>query len=209
MSIAPSTLLALQQAGESLHAARNAFAQEVQSNASRVIGIVASEPFGNEADRAYTQLRSIARMAHELQAVEEQLKTMYEAAGQLMVPETPVLVALSDHGTRTYPHQRASGTESAEDVVVKAVPQKPARKTKAVAKATTNTAIRAQRMSSNDQKVLAHLKQILDRRSWKTFTQAAIAQGAGIPLGSVGLAIRRVVAAGAVREGDKGSYRLA
>lgn len=209
MSIAPSTLLVLQQAGESLHAARNAFAQEVQSNASRVIGIVASEPFGNEADRAYTQLRSIARMAHELQALEEQLKTMYEAAGQLMVPETPVLVALSDRGTRTHAHQSTSGTEGIEDVVAKAVPQKPTRKTKAAAKATTDTATQTQRMSPNDQKVLAHLKQILDRRRWKTFTQAAIAQGAGIPLGSVGLAIRRVVTAGAVREGDKGSYRLA
>lgn len=209
MSIAPSTLLALQQAGESLYAARQAFAQEVSSNASRVVGIVASEPFGNEADRAYTQLRSIARMAHELQAMEEQLKTLYEAALPLVVPETPVLVALSDRGTRAHARQHTSGTESAEDVVVKAVPQKPPRKTKAAAKATADTATQAQRKSSNDEKVLAHLKQILDRRSWKTFTQAAIAQGAGIPLGSVGLAIRRVVAAGAVCEGDKGSYRLA
>ena len=73
---------------------------------------------------------------------------------------------------------------------------------------TTEPANPHQRMSANDEKVLAHLKQVLDRRSWKTFTHAAVAQGAGIPLGSVGLAIRRVIAAGAVREGQKGSYRL-
>lgn len=209
MSIAPSTLLALQQAGESLYAARQAFAQEVQSNASRVVGIVASEPFGSEADRAYTQLRSIARMAHDLQAMEEQLKTLYAAAEQLMVSETPVLVALSDRGTRTHARQIASGTEIAEDVVVKAEPQKPSRKSKAAVKATADAATQLQRTSPNDEKVLAFLKKMLDRRSWKTLTQSAIAQGAGIPLGSVGLAIRRVVAAGAVREGDKGSYRLA
>ena len=65
MSISPSTLMALQKAGESLHAARQAFAQEVQSNAGRVVGIVASEPFSSEADRAYAQLRAVARMAHE------------------------------------------------------------------------------------------------------------------------------------------------
>ena len=86
MSIAPSTLLALQQAGESLYAARQAFAQEAQLNANRLVGIVASEPFSNEADRAYAQLRSIARMAHELQALEEQLKTMYGSAAELVAP---------------------------------------------------------------------------------------------------------------------------
>ena len=65
MPISPSTLLALQKAGENLHTAQQAFAREVQSNASRVVGIVASEPFSNEADRAYAQLRAIARMAHD------------------------------------------------------------------------------------------------------------------------------------------------
>ena len=52
MSISPSTLLALQKAGEGLHTAREACAQEVQSNAGGVVGIVASEPFSSEADRA-------------------------------------------------------------------------------------------------------------------------------------------------------------
>ncbi|WP_262389431.1 hypothetical protein [Cupriavidus campinensis] len=86
MSIASTTLLSLQQAGESLYAARQAFAQEVQHNASRVVGIVASEPFSNDADRAYGQLRTIARMAHELQAMEEQLKTLYGSAMELTAP---------------------------------------------------------------------------------------------------------------------------
>lgn len=208
MSIAPTTLLSLQQAGESLYAARQAFAQEVQHNASRVVGIVASEPFSNDADRAYTQLRTIARMAHELQAMEEQLKTLYGSAIELTAPETPVLMALSDRPTRSSARTNASSIESAQDVVVKPAPQKQSLKRKAKAKVTTEPENPHQRMSTNDEKVLAHLKQVLDRRSWKTFTHAAVAQGAGIPLGSVGLAIRRVIASGAVREGQKGRYRL-
>lgn len=208
MSIAPTTLLSLQQAGESLYAARQAFAQEVQHNASRVVGIVASDPFSNDADRAYTQLRTIARMAHELQAMEEQLKTMYGSAIELAAPETPVLVALSDRPNRSSARANASSTDSAEDVVVKPASPKKSLKKKVTANVTTEPANPHQRMSANDEKVLAHLKQVLDRRSWKTFTHAAVAQGAGIPLGSVGLAIRRVIAAGTVREGQKGSYRL-
>ena len=71
MSISANTLRSLQLAGERLHAARQAFAQEVQQNASHVVGIVANEPFSSDADRAYARLRVIARMAHELQTMEE------------------------------------------------------------------------------------------------------------------------------------------
>ena len=209
MSIAPSTLLALQQAGESLYAARQAFAQEAQLNANRLVGIVASEPFSNEADRAYAQLRSIARMAHELQAQEEQLKTMYGSAAELVSAETPVLVAFSDRSSRSRGRANGTSVQSAEDAVVKPARQRKALKSRAPVKTATSPASPPRRVSANDEKVLAYLKTVLDRRSWKAFSHAAVAQGAGIPLGSVGLAIRRVIALGTVREGQKGSYRLA
>ena len=208
MSIAPKTLLSLQQAGESLYAARQAFAQEVQNNASRVVGIVASEPFSNDADRAYGQLRTIARMAHELQAMEEQLKTLYGSAMELAAAEPQVLVDLSDRSPRARVQPSALGVEEAQDVQIKPVqPKQPLRK-KATASVTAEPARPRQRLSANDQKVLAYLKQVLDRRSWKPLTQVAIADGAGIPKGSVGLALRRVIDAGMVREGQKGNYRL-
>ena len=209
MSISPSTLLALQKAGEGLHTARQAFAQEVQSNAGRVVGIVASEPFSSEADRAYAQLRAVTRMAHELQSIEEQLKTMYGGAAEMMQPETPVIVALPDHGRRSRAHQGAGDLDEAEDVIVKPALHRQSPKAKPLRKRAKETASQPQRLSSNDEKVLAHLQKVLDRRSWVTLTQGTIAQGAGIPLGSVGLAMRRLVAAKAVRERGKGSYRLA
>lgn len=111
MSISPKTLLLLQKAGENLYAARNALAQDVQQHASRVVHMVASEPFGNDADRAYAQLRSIARMAHELQAMEEQLKTLYGSAMELAAAEPPVLVDLSDRSPRARVQPSALGVE--------------------------------------------------------------------------------------------------
>lgn len=208
MSISPKTLLLLQKAGENLYAARNALAQDVQQHASRVVHMVASEPFGNDADRAYAQLRSIARMAHELQAMEEQLKTLYGSAMELAAAEPPVLVDLSDRSPRARVQPSALGVEEAQDVQIKPVqPKQPLRK-KATASVTAEPARPRQRLSANDQKVLAYLQQVLDRRSWKPLTQVAIADGAGIPKGSVGLALRRVIDAGMVREGQKGNYRL-
>jgi len=209
MSISPSTLLALQKAGEGLHTAREAFAQEVQSNAGRVVGIVASEPFSSEADRAYAQLRAVARMAHELQSIEEQLKTMYGGAAEMMQPETPVIVALPDRGRHSRVRQGSENLDEAEDVVVKPTLHRQSSKTQPLQKRMNETASQPQRLSSNDEKVLAHLQKVLDRRSWVTLTHGTIAQGAGIPLGSVGLAMRRLVVAEAVRERGKGSYRLA
>jgi hypothetical protein len=64
-----------------------------------------------------------------------------------------------------HPHRSASDPENAEDVVVKAVPERTALKTNAAAKETTDSATQTQRMSSNDQKVLAFLRKSLDRRS--------------------------------------------
>lgn len=86
--------------------------------------------------------------------------------------------------------------------------QRKALKSRAPVKTATSPASQPRRMSANDEKVLAYFKAVLDRRSWKSYTHAAVAQGAGIPLGSVGLANRRVIAVGTVREGQKGSYRL-
>ena len=59
MSISAKTLLLLQKAGENLYAACNALAQDVQKHARRVVHMVASEPFGNDADRAYAQLAAL------------------------------------------------------------------------------------------------------------------------------------------------------
>ncbi len=205
MFLSASSLLSIQQAGQALHTARQTVSDAVRAKAEKMVAMVASQPFSPESDRAYSQLRTVSRLAHELQAMEEQLKTMYLSAAEIMAPETPVLVALPDPGGRSRLRHVAQSHEGAEDVNVKTAPKHQARK----AQAKRAPANRPQRLSPNDEKVLQYLKHALDRRSWKPLTQAIIAQGAGIPLGSVGLAIRRVVAAGALHEKGKGSYRLA
>ena len=147
-------------------------------------------------------------MAHDLQSMEEQLKTLYGSAMDLGSPDVPVLVALSNPRQRSPASTNAADIAGAEDAVVKPAPQKKPLKAQGARKAASEPAGPMTRMSGNDEAVLTYLKQVLDRRSWKTFTQAAIAEGSGIPRGSVGLAMRRVMAAGMVREGRKGSYRL-
>ena len=117
--------------------------------------------------------------------MEEQLKTLYGSAMELAAAEPPVLVDLSDRSPRARVQPSALGVEEAQDVQIKPVqPKQPLRK-KATASVTAEPARPRQRLSANDQKVLAYLKQVLDRRSWKPLTQVAIADGAGIPLHNV------------------------
>lgn len=198
MSLSPSTLSAIQHAGEGLHAARQAVSGAVQAQAEKMIAIVASQPFSPESDLAYAQLRNVSRLTHELQAMEDQLRALYTSATEMMEPETPVLVALPGHAARS---RAAGSSEGAQDVVAKTVPSHKSNLQE-------GQSDKSQLRSSNDEKVLGYLKKVLDRRSWRSLTHGAIAQGAGIPLGSVGLALRRMVAAGKVREGNKGAYRL-
>ncbi|HEX5364854.1 MAG TPA: hypothetical protein VFW59_11350, partial [Gallionella sp.] len=90
MSLSASTLSAIHQAGQGLHEAHHAVTQAVQAAAEQMVATVASQPFSPESDRAYAQLRSVARLAHELQAMEEQMKALYTSAAQMVTPETPV-----------------------------------------------------------------------------------------------------------------------
>ena len=84
---------------------------------------------------------------------------------------------------------------------------KTAKKARPGPKPAQAKAPRPARPSANDEKVLAHLKSVLERDSFKPLTHANIAQAAKMPVGSVGIALRRLAAAGLINE-SKGSYRL-
>lgn len=206
-----STLALLQQAGESLFSAQQAMAQEVHAGSLDVVSAVASAPFSADADRAYAQLRTVARLSHELQAMEEQLRTAYQTACSLAQREVQVLQALPL--TRSASKTPQPARSQAEDAVVKAAPvraraARAARSAKPASAAPAASAAQPARLSVNDEKVLAYLERVLNGTSWTHITQAAVAQGAGIPNGSIAVALKRLQQLGRVVEGERGHYRL-
>ncbi|WP_311224338.1 MULTISPECIES: hypothetical protein [unclassified Acidovorax] len=205
-----STLSLLQQAGESLYAAQQAVAQDVRSHAEGVVHAVASAPFSPESDRAYAQLRTVARLAQELQALDEQLRAIYVAAASADTPTDQVLAALPlSPSAASRPRREASqptqNPDSAQDAVVKrsSTAQQAAQQPK-LARAGADL-----RLSKNDEKVLTYLQRSLKPDVWTALTHAAIARGAGIPLGSIGIAVKRLIHAGCVLEAERGLYRIA
>lgn len=196
MSFSPSTLKIIQQAGQSLFEAQQAVSADVRNSGARVMAFIESNPFSLENDDAYKQLRSLARIGHELQAMEAQLKALYASAAQAQAPEMSVLIALPNHGEQPKSH---ASKVNVEEATIKTETKKQPKASKA----------KEPRLSPNDTKIKDYLIGVLDRRSWTAVTHASIADSAGIPLGSVGVSLRRLIAGGWLKEGSKGTYRLA
>jgi hypothetical protein len=227
MSLSKTTLSAIQQAGQALHKATVVVAGAVRAQAEHMVATVASQPFQAEGEQAFTNFKMLARLSQDLLSLEDQLKSLYATASDLASPEMDVVAALPNGSARS----RATSSEAndvAEDVVVKAKPMlrtkytptgarklatkgaaKPAAKpvTKPSAKAAKAVKTTAA-LTANDTKVLQFMKSVLKPGVASALTGAAISKGAGLPLGSVGISVKKVLASGAVRKSGRGTYLL-
>ncbi len=209
MSLNPRILQSIQQAGQSIHDCREMLKAEVSRHTEQLVSVMASQPLGPSADSVFSQLKQVARIHQEMQALEEQLRGIYQSAAQLKGEEVQVIEAL--------PHRRASTATAAVQVEDAQVIQKSTgrkqRKAKAAkpAKPSANAPQRKHRggrVSTNDEKVLAALRRLLKVFKHATLSQAQIASEAGIPGGSIAASIRRLQDAGAVQQMARGQYRL-
>lgn len=187
MSLSQSHLAAIQQAGQALHNATQVISESVRTQAQNMVALVASQPFQNDSEQALGQFRLLARLNQELQAMELQLRGLYAAAEELA---SPVMDVIGDQHRLT---THATSNATVEDAVIKPARGGGKRQTRA----------------TNEAKVLAFLQGRLKTDTWTALTGAAMAQGAGLPIGSIGISLNKVLASGAVIRGARGMYRLA
>ena len=199
MSLSQSTLSAIQIAGQGLHQATVVVSAAVREQAEHMVATVASQPFQAEGEQAFANFRLLARLSQDLLGLEQQLRQLYATAAELASPEMDVVAALPHTSVRA-----ADANDKAEDAVVKPAVQ---RRTPAGARKPSSAKDIA--LTANDQKVLGYLKKVLKPAAWTDLTGAALAKGAGMPLGSVGVSLKKVLASGAVKKKGRSSYQLA
>jgi hypothetical protein len=199
MSLSKATLSAIQQAGQGLHTATVVVSAAVREQAEHMVATVANQPFQPEGEQAFTHFKMLARLSQELQSLEQQLRQLYTTATELASPAMDVVASLPRPTARA---RAGAGPADVADAVVKPA---PARRAKAKAK----KAAKPVTLTSNDSKVLDYLKTVLKSDRWTTLTGASVAQGAALPQGSVGISLKKVVLAGAVKKTGKSSYQLA
>jgi hypothetical protein len=197
MSLSKTTLSAIQQAGTSLHRATLVVSSAVREQAEHMVATVASQPFQAEGEQAFANFKMLARLSQDLQALETQLRQLYATASELASPEMDV-VALPRSAARA----RAIANAAAEDAIVKPAPLRRA-------KAQPQKPAGSVALTANDNKVLDYLKTVLQPGAWTAVTGASVSKGADMPLGSVGISLKKVIAAGAVKKKGRGSYQLA
>ena len=83
-------------------------------------------------------------------------------------------------------------------------PKAKARKSK-----TASTPFQAQELKGNSAKLMVQLQAMLNEADFMDINQSAVAKAAGIPLGSIGATIARLVKAGWIVMGANGSLKLA
>jgi hypothetical protein len=203
MSLSQTALSAIQQAGQSLHQATVVVCGAVREQAQHMVETVASQPLQAEGEQAFANFRMLARLSQDLQAMEAQLRSLYASASELASPEMDVLATPA----RAAPRSRiaAAGADAlAEDAVIK-----PAAPRRAPSRPQRRTADRAAGLTANDRKVLGFLQTVLTARHGTSLTVLQMARGSGLPLGSVGVSLQKVLASGAVKKIGRSAYQLA
>jgi hypothetical protein len=191
MSLSQKNLSSIQKAGQSAHDAAEAILVTVRTQAESMVASMASQPFSAESEQAIVRFKTLSRLSQGLVAIEAQLQELYAVASDLANPASDVIVVKQVK-------QRKSSNALAVDVVEK--PAKAAKAKKGGRKASALTA--------NDSALLQYLQGVLKAGEWTTQTGSTMAAGSGLPLGSVGISLKKILASGAVKAGARGMYQL-
>lgn len=206
MSLSVNTLQSLQQAGQCIYDCRERLKAEVSRHTERLVSVMANQPTGPTVDGVFAQVKQVARLHQELQALEDQLRHIYQTAEQIKGDEIEVIDAL--------PHRRVSGssappaTEDARMVVSPVAKKvKKARPSREIP-SQTDVSHRPGRVSANDEKVYRALRRLLKTHKGEQLSQSQIAREAGIPVGSIGVSIKRLVRVGRISHNQRGAYHI-
>lgn len=197
MLITSRTVALIQKAGQAIDGASTDLSETVHKQGRDMLTRVAQSPFGADSEQALERFRQITRLGQELLTVEQQLRAIYASATALSV------VANEDEGLSSTHSIRATAASPQRGLKAAGASARP----KAVPAPAHSTA--GQPLSANDEKLLAYLKTVLKKGAWTRLHGQAVCTGSGLPVGSVGASMRRLLAAGAVNKGARAMYRLA
>lgn len=238
MSLTPTHLSALQQAGAAVFTADAELKNAMQAYAERVTAAMQANPFGLGNDALFENWKRVARLSQTVAGIEEELKKVYFMAEELMGEDTPAVQSVP---TLAAPVAEAPAPAPAEDqlaptdvrikstrktarkaaapVAKSAKPAKPA-KAPVMASATVNATAAVKPAASkvasaapaalggNAGKLLQHLQGLLNTQEFLPFNQSSSALVTGIPLGSMTAALRKLTDMGRLSAGPGGRFKL-
>ena len=193
MSLSSKNLSSIQKAGQAVRDSSEAIAATVRAQAESMVSSMATAPFSAESEQSISRFKMLSKLSQGLATVESQLQEIYAIASDLanLASEVVVLKGAS---------RRKSITSTADaDVVV--MPAKATKRAKTGGR-------KAATLTDNDNKLLAFLQKALKSGAATAITGNALSTGSGLPLGSVGLSLKKIISTGAVKQVGRGTYQL-
>ncbi len=222
MTLLPTTLSAIQRAGQAVYEAHAALNQATDAHAARVGEALAANAFAQENDALFSNWKTVARLAQEFDQVEAQLRALYATASALNRDSAITVAAVAQ-----LPAPQAAAKPAAKRAIKQVTKQAIKKAAKAAAKPATEAAAQPAAepamqgtrvaapsgadsgLKGNNAKVMAYLEAVLNKDSFTLLPQARIADAAGIPKGSINLSMRQLQALKLVEEGAvKKTYKL-
>lgn len=205
MPLPTQSLAAIQAAGAAIFAADVELKTSARDYAGKVKTAMLDNPFDMGNDSLFEDWKTVARLSLAIAQVEAEFRRIYAAASDLSagarspVLGMPSLMAL----------QIAAGSDltmvqevDATDAVIKKTPTKKAKKL-LPRKVTASKSLRG-----NTAKILAGMLEILNPTDFLKINRSAIAAKLGVPKGSIGASISKLIETGHLIEGDSGSFKL-
>jgi hypothetical protein len=206
MALPAQTLAAIQAAGAAVYAADTALKEAVQSYADQVKLAMAENPFDMGNDSLFDDWKTVARLSRAVGQVEAEFQKIYSAATDLSAGAIPAVLTMpslnAPQATATSDLPMVQEID-ATDAVVKKVPKKIKVAAQAKQAATQSTSL-----SGNAAKVLARLLDMLNPITFVKINRAAVGKDIGLPKGSIGASIAKLIATGHLIEGGVGEYKL-
>ena len=206
MALPAQTLATIQTAGAAIYAADAALKEAVQSYADQVKLAMAENPFDMGNDSLFDDWKTVARLSRAVDQVEAEFQKIYSAATDLSAGTIPAVLSTP---SLTAPLATTTNDLSMvhEIEAIDAVIKKAPKKIKSAGKK-MSTARQPTSLSGNSAKVLARLLDMLNPDHFVKINRAAVGAEIGLPKGSIGASIAKLLDTGHLIEGGIGEYKL-
>lgn len=204
MSIPPETLGAIQAAGAALYIADSEFKKIVRDYADRVQALVQANPYDFGNDGLFEDWKTVARLSQAIAQLETDIKKIYISAADFGGSSNAFPTAKAVlHAPST---RSASKRNSEKKAVAKVVAYK---------KTTDKPKMPSQRgeiprpLSGNTAKVMKRLLVVLGADDFRKINMTSLAKESGLPIGSIGASISKLIQTGHLLKNGPGSFMLA
>jgi hypothetical protein len=196
MSLSLKNLSSIQRIGQAVHDSSEAIAAIVRTQAESMVASMSTAPFSAESELLIARFKTLSKLSQGLAAVETQLQELYGVAADLANPASDVIVLPS------IAKRKVVSNSAVVDVTAKT--SMPPKTTKMGRKGKGKGVA----LTANDNKLLVYLQSALKSGEATAITGNVMSADSGLPLGSLGLSLKKVIASGAVRQVGRGTYQL-